>query len=1251
MSTTILNPTQDIVPSEPKVVSKPLRPRRTINNLALAVLGLMIGLGGQYFFNQDKLWDGLLLYSIAVILFVKSVSHQLKPQIQSAPTDFRSGLASGWRQNVGLWLIVMATGTASLAYWLFSDTSNYPQGWWVYMGSIMLLVGGVFTLTKGDDPLTELKRLVPNQQTALMLAAILLIAMFMRLYNFYEQPFGIWFDESAAGLQARLIVDDPDYRPIFFTPINVTGHLLRLYAFALDNFGDTIQAMRLVSVAFGLGAVFAAYLFGRELHSPNFGLILAFLLAVMRWHVNFSRIAMTGIDAPFFELVSLFFLVRLTKYGRLRDALGTGLALGFGLTFYTAFRLYIAALVAFVIIGGVIWSFYLAKRMKRGDWKVYVLNLLILLLAMFMVLVPVFRFNQDNPDEFWYRVQQTSILTKRDQADLQTAIWNTTSKHLMMFNVHGDNNGRHNLPGAPMLDPLTGVLMVLGFGLALFNIRQPVNLFFMILFPATIAGGILSLDFEAPQSLRSIGVIPVVIYFSGLSLYALGREAQQSLRPLSAWWMTIPTALLVGYLFYSNANTYLIDQANDFASWNAFSTPETIAGHKMAELGPNYIYYSSPFLTNHPTTLFLAPEAKNQHRLTLPDPLPIREAPTQPVALFIHPDDQWIFDQATQLYPQAQFDVASNEVSDGPPVVYFANLSPSNIASIQGLELTYHSLDEEAEFAVSTPPIQVPQISVNWPNDVPPLVRENLGSEFRAEWEGILYVPRYGPYSFRLITPAGGRLEVDGNVLLDRMGQQSAGLPLAQGNHALRVVADGGAAGQVALYGQPTGEPESIIPQWWLYRSPVSMHGLLGSYYPNDNWVGQPAMQRIDPFLDTYFHFTPLSRPYSVIWSGSLIAPQNGVYSLGLAAVTEAELFINGQSLIKTTIPNETFESSIPLDAGLHELAIRFKDTSDRSRIHLYWVPPSGNFEPIPTENLWPPFGEYTPPVEQMPTPTVEMKPLTVEWLATIGGQGNALGLFNEPRDVAVLSNGNLVVADTANKRVQILDPVGNPITEFTGEPADPFEEPLAVAVTPHNEILVLDSTLQWIYKYDQNGTLLALFGGPEARMFHPRGLTRLQDGTIAVADTGSARIAFFAPDGSLRGSIGGLGDGPGQLNEPTDVIQDGIGSYYIAEAENNRIQRLGMNGTPMNQWNLPPTYAYDGPHLAFGPDGSIFGTESQSRSLMRYAPDGNLIQMWQNIGPVGFVSPLGIYFDEQTKRLYLTDISTHQIYVFELRE
>ncbi|HXW00437.1 MAG TPA: NHL repeat-containing protein, partial [Anaerolineae bacterium] len=175
-------------------------------------------------------------------------------------------------------------------------------------------------------------------------------------------------------------------------------------------------------------------------------------------------------------------------------------------------------------------------------------------------------------------------------------------------------------------------------------------------------------------------------------------------------------------------------------------------------------------------------------------------------------------------------------------------------------------------------------------------------------------------------------------------------------------------------------------------------------------------------------------------------------------------------------------------------------------------------------------------------------------------------------------------------------------------------------------------------------------FGGPMNFLFHPRGLTVFEDNSLALADTGSSRLALFSADGVPTGSIGGLGSGPGQFNEPTDVLRDAQGTYYVVEAENNRLQRVDAAGNPLLQWTIPNAYGLNGPHLAFGPDGSIFMTESQSRSLYRYAPDGSLLDQWQTVGPVNLAAPVGIYFDAQTNRLYITDVLTHRVYVFEVQ-
>lgn len=169
-----------------------------------------------------------------------------------------------------------------------------------------------------------------------------------------------------------------------------------------------------------------------------------------------------------------------------------------------------------------------------------------------------------------------------------------------------------------------------------------------------------------------------------------------------------------------------------------------------------------------------------------------------------------------------------------------------------------------------------------------------------------------------------------------------------------------------------------------------------------------------------------------------------------------------------------------------------------------------------------------------------------------------------------------------------------------------------------------------------------------------PRGkivsLAVFEDDTIAVADTGGSRLALFSADGLPAGRLGGLGSGPGQFNEPTDVLRDAQGTYFVAEAENNRLQRIDAGGNPLAQWALPDSYGFNGPHLAFGPDGSIFVTDAQGRSLLRYAPNGELLDQWQIIDSINLTAPVGIYFEAKTKRLYLTDVLTHQVYVFEVQ-
>ena len=99
-----------------------------------------------------------------------------------------------------------------------------------------------------------------------------------------------------------------------------------------------------------------------------------------------------------------------------------------------------------------------------------------------------------------------------------SAFTGSLNKHLAMFNIAGDQNGRHDLPGAPMLDDVTAALFFLGLGLCVVRAGRWQYIFPPLWFVAALAGGVLSLPFEAPQSHRTLENSIVTALCAGIVL-------------------------------------------------------------------------------------------------------------------------------------------------------------------------------------------------------------------------------------------------------------------------------------------------------------------------------------------------------------------------------------------------------------------------------------------------------------------------------------------------------------------------------------------------------------------------------------------------------------------------------------------------------------------------------------------------------------------------------------------------------------
>ncbi len=164
------------------------------------------------------------------------------------------------------------------------------------------------------------------------------------------------------------------------------------------------------------------------------------------------------------------------------------------------------------------------------------------------------------------------------------------------------------------------------------------------------------------------------------------------------------------------------------------------------------------------------------------------------------------------------------------------------------------------------------------------------------------------------------------------------------------------------------------------------------------------------------------------------------------------------------------------------------------------------------------------------------------------------------------------------------------------------------------------------IFKFDKDtGEVLTSFG---AGLFvTPHGLHVDSDGNVWATDfagndagTKGHQVIKFSPEGEVLmrlGEAGVAGSGPGQLNQPCDVITAPNGDIFVAD---------GHSG----QGSLPP---------APGATGRI----------LKFTSDGEFIKEWGQIGTGqgDFRTPHALAFDSQG-RLFVADRGNHRIQIFD---
>ncbi len=401
-------------------------------------------------------------------------------------------------------------------------------------------------------------------------------------------------------------VDDGVYT-VFF-PNNGGREAFQMYAIAAvadwGGVGFNFKALKYTSVIEGLLTVFLAFwvakeIIGRETEEQRqlgnwVGLSMGALLAISSWHTMVSRLGLRIVLTPLTVMIVVYFLVRAIRYNRRVDFVNMGLVLGFGTYFYQANRM-LPILVVVVIGITIVFK-------SRGNFEIiwrYATNLLFCGVIALVIYLPMHRYSQEFPREFWNRtygrifgegsfdcidaetgqldfcepsfIEMYELLQEQRYGptcepnlfgtDLcQTGFESIRINYknaFLSYMWEGDGQWITNGGGYPALDSRTSALYMLGLLMLVVLIiaRRDIALvvvplgILILLFPSALA--IAPTLKENPSFTRTSGTIPFVFFVAALPLGTLAYQIVKAGKSRSVYYSA--AALVIALVVYNAA--------------------------------------------------------------------------------------------------------------------------------------------------------------------------------------------------------------------------------------------------------------------------------------------------------------------------------------------------------------------------------------------------------------------------------------------------------------------------------------------------------------------------------------------------------------------------------------------------------------------------------------------------------------------------------------------------------------------------
>jgi len=414
---------------------------------------------------------------------------------------------------------------------------------------------------KQSGSLSFLKKHFP----LILLAGIILLAAFFRFYQIASLPPALHPNEALFGNQALMLLTQNKLS--LGGDLGTTGVLfIGLQALALWVLKVSEWSLRIVPAFFGTLAVLTTFLLAKEWFGRRVALIASGIMAISPWAVMMSRNGLSASLMPFFVTLGLWLATKAYRSGKMRYYVLTSIAFALGCYGYIAFILILLPLIAVTLL---LSAF---RRTRLPHIKQFAVATILFLL----LIAPAIVVGVANRATLAKNISSVSVLSSSNSSDRMKLVANNTLDTILMFNLKGDENYRHNLGGLPLLSTFIGIMFILGILVVASRPKRLSHIvllssFVTLLLPAILAAG------NVPNALRSAGTIPLVMILSGIGVNYL----------LSRWYATFPVngvarsiglalvMMLLCLSAYQGYKQYFVAWAQDPKTYVSYDEPLT----------------------------------------------------------------------------------------------------------------------------------------------------------------------------------------------------------------------------------------------------------------------------------------------------------------------------------------------------------------------------------------------------------------------------------------------------------------------------------------------------------------------------------------------------------------------------------------------------------------------------------------------------------------------------------------------------